>query len=255
MAKKVIGIDVSTLPKLTGVELEDLLFKIKSGQNELKEYFLLANARLVLSAVQKFRNTKESSDDLFQVGMLGLIKALDNFDATLGLKFSTYAVPMVIGEIRRFVREGTAFKVGRSVRDVAYKAVQVRERIEREGLKEATLPEIAEALNLPYYEVVSALDALAEPQSVYEEVYSDDGDGVEIIDLLKDPRSDGDYADRIVLKEGVESLPEKEHDVIVMRYYQGCTQTEIATRLDVSQAQVSRLEKNAISKLRLNFYV
>ncbi|MBR2350085.1 MAG: sigma-70 family RNA polymerase sigma factor [Clostridia bacterium] len=255
MAKKVIGIDVSTLPKLTGVELEDLLFKIKSGQNELKEYFLLANARLVLSAVQKFRNTKESSDDLFQVGMLGLIKALDNFDATLGLKFSTYAVPMVIGEIRRFVREGTAFKVGRSVRDVAYKAVQVRERIEREGLKEATLPEIAEALILPYYEVVSALDALAEPQSVYEEVYSDDGDGVEIIDLLKDPRSDGDYADRIVLKEGVESLPEKEHDVIVMRYYQGCTQTEIATRLDVSQAQVSRLEKNAISKLRLNFYV
>ncbi len=255
MAKKVIGIDVSTLPKLTGVELEDLLFKIKSGQNELKEYFLLANARLVLSAVQKFRNTKESSDDLFQVGMLGLIKALDNFDATLGLKFSTYAVPMVIGEIRRFVREGTAFKVGRSVRDVAYKAVQVRERIEREGLKEATLPEIAEALKLPYYEVVSALDALAEPQSVYEEVYSDDGDGVEIIDLLKDPRSDGDYADRIVLKEGVESLPEKEHDVIVMRYYQGCTQTEIATRLDVSQAQVSRLEKNAISKLRLNFYV
>ena len=255
MAKKVIGIDVSTLPKLTGVELEDLLFKIKSGQNELKEYFLLANARLVLSAVQKFRNTKESSDDLFQVGMLGLIKALDNFDAPLGLKFSTYAVPMVIGEIRRFVREGTAFKVGRSVRDVAYKAVQVRERIEREGLKEATLPEIAEALKLPYYEVVSALDALAEPQSVYEEVYSDDGDGVEIIDLLKDPRSDGDYADRIVLKEGVESLPEKEHDVIVMRYYQGCTQTEIATRLDVSQAQVSRLEKNAISKLRLNFYV
>ena len=255
MAKKVIGIDVSTLPKLTGVELEDLLFKIKSGQNELKEYFLLANARLVLSAVQKFRNTKESSDDLFQVGMLGLIKALDNFDATLGLKFSTYAVPMVIGEIRRFVREGTAFKVGRSVRDVAYKAVQVRERIEREGLKEATLPEIAEALKLPYYEVVSALDALAEPQSVYEEVYSDDGDGVEIIDLLKDPRSDGDYADRIVLREGVESLPEKEHDVIVMRYYQGCTQTEIATRLDVSQAQVSRLEKNAISKLRLNFYV
>ena len=149
MAKKVIGIDVSTLPKLTGVELEDLLFKIKSGQNELKEYFLLANARLVLSAVQKFRNTKESSDDLFQVGMLGLIKALDNFDATLGLKFSTYAVPMVIGEIRRFVREGTAFKVGRSVRDVAYKAVQVRERIEREGLKEATLPEIAEASKRP----------------------------------------------------------------------------------------------------------
>ena len=255
MAKKVIGIDVSNLPKLTGAELEDLLKKIKDGKKELKEYFLLANTRLVLTAVQKFRNTKESSDDLFQVGMLGLIKALDNFDTTLGLKFSTYAVPMIIGEIRRYVREGTAYKVGRGIRDVAFKAVQVRERIERDGLKEATLTEIAEALNLPYYEVVSAMDALAEPQSVYEEVYGDDGDGVEIIDLIKDPRSDGDYADRIVLKDGVESLPEKEHDVIVMRYYQGCTQMEIAARLDVSQAQVSRLEKNAISKLRMNFYV
>ncbi len=248
MVRKVNGVDVSALPKLTGKEQEELLKLVKSGRSDLREKFLLANTGLVLSAVHRFRNSKESSDDLFQVGMLGLIKALDNFDVSLNLKFSTYAVPMVMGEIRRYVREGTAFKVGRRVRDIAYQAVLARERLETDG-KQATLSEIADELGVPYYEVVGALDAIAEPQSVYEQVYGDD-DGAEIIDIIRDPRTDCDYAERTVLKDGVGDLPQKEKSVILMRYYEGCTQTEIAEALEISQAQVSRLEKNAISKLR-----
>lgn len=248
MSKKVNGIDVSALPKPNATEQEELLRLVKSGRDDLREEFLLSNVRLVLSSVHRFRNARESTDDLFQVGMLGLIKALDNFDVGLNLKFSTYAVPMILGEIRRYVREGTAFKVGRRVRDVAYRAVLAREKLERCG-KEATLTEIAEELDVPYYEVVSALDAIAEPQSVYEQVYGDEG-GAEIIDIVRDPRADVDYAERIVLRDGIEELPAKEKNVILMRYYKGCTQMEIADELEISQAQVSRLEKNAISKLR-----
>lgn len=249
MNKKVMGIDVSKLPEFSSVEIDSMIKEIKKGRMELREQFLLANVRLVLLAIKKFRASKESSDDLFQVGMLGLIKATDNFDTSLNLKFSTYAVPMIYGEMRRFVREGTAFKVGRQVRDVAYKAVQARERMEKEG-KEVNLNDIAEELNLPYYEVISALDALVEPQSMYQEVFGEDGDGVEMVDLLKDPKSDGDYVENVTLLEGVKSLPERERKVIEMRYYQGSTQTEIARVLDVSQAQVSRLEKGAIARLR-----
>lgn len=254
MTRKVLGIRVEELPKLNSSELDGILREIKSGKEDKRELFLLANARLVLVAVQKFRSAKESADDLFQVGMLGLIKATDNFDLSLNLKFSTYAVPMIYGEIRRYIREGTAFKVGRQVRDIAYQAVKARERLELKG-KEASITDIAEELNMPYYDVVSALDALAEPQSIFEEVYGDDGDGVEIINLVKDPHSDYDYESRVTLLEGVKNLPEKEKVVIEMRYYQGATQTEIAEKLDISQAQVSRLEKGAIERLRLSFEV
>ncbi|MBR2480575.1 MAG: sigma-70 family RNA polymerase sigma factor [Clostridia bacterium] len=252
MTRKVLGINVDELPKLTSCEMESTLREIKSGNHEKRELFLLANARLVLVAVQKFRSAKESADDLFQVGMLGLIKATDNFDVSLGLKFSTYAVPMIYGEIRRYIREGTAFKVGRQVRDIAYQAVKAREKLELNG-KEASITDIAEELRMPYYDVVSALDALAEPQSIFEEVYGDEGDGVEIIELVKEPQSDYDYESRVTLLESVKNLPEKERKVIEMRYYQGATQTEIASSLDISQAQVSRLEKGAIEKLRLSF--
>lgn len=254
MSKKVLGIDVNSLPKLSSSELESMLREIKNGKNELRELFLLANARLVLVAVQKFSSSKESADDLFQVGMLGLMKATDNFDLSLNLKFSTYAVPMIYGEIRRYVREGTAFKVGRQVRDIAYQAVKARERLE-EGGRSASITDIAEELDMPYYEVVSALDALAEPQSIFEEVYGDDGDGIEIVELVKEGQSDYDYESRVTLSESVKNLPEKEKCVIEMRYYQGATQTEIAKTLDISQAQVSRLEKGAIEKLRLAFEV
>ncbi len=255
MNKKVMGIDVEKLPKLSTRELEDSLRIIReSGDEKLREQFLLANLRLVLVAVSKFKTQKESADDLFQVGMLGLIKATDNFDLSLGLKFSTYAVPMIYGEIRRYCREGTAFKVGRAVRDVAYKAVQAREKLERDG-KEASLNDIAVELGVPYYEVVSALDALAEPQSMYQEVYEGDEGGVEIIDLVKDPKSESDYVERITLFESVKALPVRERKVIEMRYFMGSTQTEIARELEVSQAQVSRLEKGAIEKLKNSFSV
>lgn len=249
MTKKVMGIEVDKLPKLSSSEIESTLREIKNGKNELRELFLLANARLVLVAVQKFHSAKESADDLFQVGMLGLMKATDNFDTSLNLKFSTYAVPMIYGEIRRYVREGTAFKVGRQIRDIAYQAVKARERLEMSG-KEASITDVAEELNMPYYDVVSALDALAEPQSIFEEVYGEEGDGVEIVDLVKERESDFDYESRVTLLEGVKALPERERVVIEMRYYQGATQTEIARKLDISQAQVSRLEKGAITRLR-----
>ena len=253
MVKKVTDIDTAKLPKMSGAEQQETLLAIKNGRTDLREKFLLANARLVLSAVQRFDNTRESPDDLFQVGMIGLMKALDNFDVTLNVRFSTYAIPMVIGEIRRYIREGSAFKVGRNVRDIAYRAVKARESLEARGVREASLSEIADELGVPYREVVGALDAIAEPQSIYEQAYGSDEEGAEIIDLVKDPRADSDYADRIVLRDGIEALPEREKRVIIMRYYHGRTQTEIADELEMSQAQVSRLEKSAVARLRETF--
>lgn len=253
MVKKVTGIDTAKLPKMSGAEQQETLLAIKNGRTDLREKFLLANARLVLSAVQRFDNTRESPDDLFQVGMIGLMKALDNFDVTLNVRFSTYAIPMVIGEIRRYIREGSAFKVGRNVRDIAYRAVKARESLEARGVREASLSEIADELGVPYREVVGALDAIAEPQSIYEQAYGSDEEGAEIIDLVKDSRADSDYADRIVLRDGIEALPEREKRVIIMRYYHGRTQTEIADELEMSQAQVSRLEKSAVARLRETF--
>ena len=180
----ITGSSTSSLPKLTAKESLEMIKEIKAGREDLRETFLVSNMRLVLSGVQRFRNTKESSDDLFQEGMLGLIKALDNFDTSLNVRFSTYAVPMVLGEIRRYVREGTALKVGRNLRDVAYKAIQARDKIERERVQEASLSEIAEEIDLPLREVVSALDAIAEPVSLYEPVFSETDEGMQIIDQL-----------------------------------------------------------------------
>jgi RNA polymerase sigma factor, sigma-70 family len=249
----ITGICTSTLPKLTAKESEEMIKLVKSGRSDLRETFLMANARLVLSMVQRFNNTRESPDDLFQVGMLGLIKAVDNFDVSQNVRFSTYAVPMVLGEIRRFVREGTAMKVGRNLRDIAYKAIQARDKIERIKVQEASLTEIAAEIDIPYREVVSALDAIAEPASIYDPVFNDPGDGMLIVDQIKDPRSDVDYIDVATLRDAVKKLPEREQKVILYRYYRGCTQMEIAKALDMSQAQVSRLEKSAISELKAAF--
>lgn len=255
MVRKVTGVKTEELPVLARKEQEDMLRLIKSGHTELREKFLLANARLVLSAVQRFRDVKQSPDELFQVGMLGLMKSLDNFDVTLDVKFSTYAIPMILGEIRRFIRESTAFKVGRNVRDVAYKAVKARESLEARGVREVGLNEIAAELDIPVYEVVGALDAISEPQSLYQEAFGDGEDSTELIDLVKDPRAETDYVERILLRDGVESLPEREKEVVVMRYYKGATQTEIARALQMSQAQVSRLEKSAVNRLKECFGV
>lgn len=251
MSNKVVisGVDTSQLPKLTASESEALLRRIKNGETHLREEFLMGNMRLVLSMVQRFRIDKDIADDLFQVGMLGLIKALDNFDVSLNVRFSTYAVPMVLGEIKRFIRDSSTMKVGRGLRDVAYRAMQARDKLEIGRNSEVSLMEIAKEIEIPYREVVSALDAIAEPISIFESAYSDGDDSILVVDQLRGGKDGDDMVNSVALSSELEKLPERERNVIMLRYFKGKTQMEISQELDISQAQVSRLEKSAISKL------
>lgn len=255
MSNKVVisGICTSQLPKLTAKQSEELIKKIKNGETHLREEFLIGNMRLVLSMVQRFRIDKDIADDLFQVGVLGLIKALDNFDVTLNVRFSTYAVPMVLGEIRRFIRDSTALKVGRSLRDVAYRAMQARDKLEIGRSSEVTLMEIAQEIDVPYKDVVCALDAIAEPVSIYESVYSDGEDSILVVDQLSSDKDEESMLDNLTLKDEIKKLPPKEKQILMMRYFRGDTQMEISQKLNISQAQVSRLEKSAIDHLRKAF--
>ena len=255
MSKKVVitGISTSLLPKMSAKESEEMLRRIKNGETELREKFLESNMRLVLSMVQRFKTDRDNADDLFQVGMLGLIKALDNFDVSLNVKFSTYAVPMIIGEIRRYIRESSGFKVGRGLRDIAYRAMQARDKLELSRVSEVSLTEIAEEIDVPYREVVSALDAISEPLSIYDSVYSDSDDSVMVVDQISDETDMDGILNGVTLKEGISQLPNREREVIIMRYYLGRTQMEISSVLKMSQAQVSRLEKSAIERLREAF--
>ena len=255
MAQKVViaGISTSDLPKYTAKETEEILRRIKNGEKELRDKFIEGNMRLVLSLVQRFKTDKVCADDLFQVGILGLIKSLNNFNVNLNVRFSTYAVPMILGEMRRFIRESTALKVGRSVRDIAYKAMLAREKLEENATKEVTLAEIADEIALPYAEVVGALDAISDPVSIYDPVYGDDEDGMLVLDQLGDSETEEDRINKINLREEIEKLPDREKKVMRLRYYQGKTQTEISEELDMSQAQVSRLESSAIKQLKAAF--
>jgi RNA polymerase sporulation-specific sigma factor len=255
MSNKVVisGICTSQLPKLTAKQSEELIKRIKNGETHLREEFLIGNMRLVLSMVQRFRIDKDIADDLFQVGVLGLIKALDNFDVTLNVRFSTYAVPMVLGEIRRFIRDSTALKVGRSLRDVAYRAMQARDKLEIGRSSEVTLMEIAQEIDVPYKDVVCALDAIAEPVSIYESVYSDGEDSILVVDQLSSDKDEESMLDNLTLKDEIKKLPPKEKQILMMRYFRGDTQMEISQKLNISQAQVSRLEKSAIAHLRKAF--
>jgi len=255
MSNKVVisGISTSQLPKLNAKQTEELIRRIKNGETHLREEFLMGNIRLVLSMVQRFKIDKDIADDLFQVGMLGLIKALDNFDITMNVKFSTYAVPMILGEIRRFIRDSTALKVGRSLRDIAYRAMQARDKIETAKAREASLMEIAQEIDIPYKDVVCALDAIAEPISIYESVYSDGEDSILVVDQLSSDEGEDDLLDNLTLKDEIKKLPPKEKEIIIMRYFKGKTQMEISKALNISQAQVSRLEKSAIAHLRKAF--
>lgn len=255
MSNKVVisGICTSQLPKLTAKQSEELLKRIKNGETHLREEFLMGNVRLVLSMVQRFKIDKDIADDLFQVGMLGLIKALDNFDVTLNVRFSTYAVPMVLGEIRRFLRDSTALKVGRSLRDIAYRAMQARDKLEIGRTSEVSLMEIASEIEVPYKDVVCALDAIAEPVSIYESVYSDGEDSIMVVDQLSNDEGEEVLLDNLTLKDEIKKLPQKEREIIIMRYFKGNTQMEISKALNISQAQVSRLEKSAIAHLRKAF--
>lgn len=253
MAHKVTisGLDTNKLPKLTAKQSEEYLERIKKGDRGAREAFLLANMRLVLSMVHRFSNVALDPDDLFQVGCLGLVKALNHFDPSFKVMFSTYAVPMILGEIRRYVREANGIKVSRSMRDTAYRAMQARESLEVKNTGDPTLYEIAEEMDVPVKEVVCALDAIATPISLYEPISGEGADTLLVMDGVVGERNPEEgWTERLDLRAAIKELPDQERSVIGLRYYKGRTQMEVSRELGISQAQVSRLENNAIKRLR-----
>lgn len=255
MAHKVVicGINTSALPKLTGKEALSLMRKVKEGDELARQKFITSNLRLVLSVVQRYAGKAGCSmDDLFQVGCVGLVKSVDNFDVSLNVKFSTYAVPMIIGEIRRFLRESNSMRVSRGIRDVAYLALQARERLERESMgEEVTLEQIAKEINLPVGQVVYCLDAINEPLSLNEPVYNDGSDTILVMDQIKDKNNtDERWIENVSLNDAIARLDERERDILTKRYFEGKTQMEVSEEVGISQAQVSRLEKNAVGRMR-----
>ena len=253
MQKVVIcGVDTSGLPKLTAKENEELMQKLKAGDKLAREKFIVGNMRLVLSLVKRFRIKNLGADDVFQAGCVGLIKAIDGFNTDVGVKFSTYAVPMIVGEIKRYLRDGNSLRVSRSIRDMAYQILKTRERIE-ETDEEATISRIAEEMQVAEREVVYALDAISDPVSIYEPVYNKAGDTLLLMDQLCDEKNtDEIWTERVALGEAIAKLGEREKKILFLRYYQGKTQTEISEEVGISQAQVSRLEKNALQNIKLN---
>lgn len=251
MHKVVInGIDTRSLPKLKPKECEELLELVKKGDKEAKDKLVVANIRLVLSIVQRFSN-RAGSDDLFQSGMIGLMKAIDGFDSKFNVRFSTYAVPMISGEIRRFIKDSTGIKVSRSMRDTAYKALRAKEMLELKNSTSPTMLEIASEIDIPLKEVVCALDAVSETVSLQECVYNDGEDGLLLMEQIADStQNEETWSTSLALREGIKFLPEREKSVLAMRYYLGKTQTEISKSMGISQAQVSRLEKNALGKIK-----
>ena len=253
MQKVVIcGVDTTGLPRLSAKENEELMKRLKSGDKRARDEFIVGNMRLVLSLVKRFRIKNLGVDDVFQAGCVGLIKAIDGFDISVGVKFSTYAVPMIVGEIKRYLRDGNSLRVSRSIRDTAYKALKAREAIEERD-EEATLAKIAEEMQVAEREVVYALDAISDPVSIYEPVYNKAGDTLLLMDQLCDEKNmDEIWTERVALSEAIGRLGERERKILYLRYYQGKTQTEISEEVGISQAQVSRLEKNALNTIRQN---
>lgn len=248
---EICGVNTARLKVLKGEETQELLRRVKEGDMAAREALIQGNLRLVLSVIQKFTNRGENVDDLFQVGCIGLIKAIDNFDVNLNVKFSTYGVPMIVGEIRRYLRDNSSMRVSRSMRDTAYKVLQAKEAYLAKHQKEPTVEEIAQILGIRREDVVFALDAILEPVSLYEPVYSDSGDTVCVIDQVKDNKNtDERWMERIALKEAVDHLTERERRILSMRFFQGKTQMEVSAEIGISQAQVSRLEKNALRQIR-----
>ena len=247
---EICGINTSTLKILPEKEKQILLKEAKQGNKKAREDLISGNLRLVLSVIQRFTNRGENLDDLFQVGCIGLIKAIDNFDTSHDVRFSTYAVPMIIGEVRRYLRDNNPVRVSRSLRDTAYHAMQIKERISNEKGYEPTVEEIAKEMNLKKEEVVIALEAVVDPVSFYEPVYSNGGDTIFLMDQIGSNETDKDWLDEIVLKEAIKNLPDREKNILSMRFMKGMTQTEVADEIGISQAQVSRLEKNALDSLK-----
>lgn len=249
---EICGINTSDLKVLKETEKRELLEKARKGNTRAREQLIQGNLRLVLSVIQRFVNRGENLDDLFQVGCIGLIKAVDNFDINQPVRFSTYAVPMIIGELRRYLRDYNAVRVSRSMKDTAYHAMQIREKIQNEQNREATIEEIAELLEKPREQVVLALEAIVEPVSLYEPVYSDGGDTIYVMDQIGDNSSETDWIDEMLIKQSIKNLSNREKSILNMRFMKGMTQMEVATEVGISQAQVSRLEKSAINKIKNN---
>lgn len=248
---EICGVNTSKLPILTNAEKEALFDRIEQGDMEARDLFINGNLRLVLSIIQRFGNSSENVDDLFQIGCIGLIKALDNFDRTLNVKFSTYAVPMIIGEIRRYLRDNNSIRVSRSLRDTAYKAIYAKEHLTKKNQKEPTINEIAAEIGIDKESIVSALDAIQSPVSLYEPVYTDGGDTLYVFDQISDKKSrEENWVEEISLNEAIKRLPDREKHIIDLRFFKGKTQMEVAEEVGISQAQVSRLEKNALKSMR-----
>lgn len=248
---EIIGVNTAELPKLTRIESEELINKIKKGDKVSREKFVIANMRLVLSIVQRFNRQGMSSDDLFQIGCVGLLKAVNNFDVSQNVRFSTYAVPMIIGEIRRFIRDGSGIKVSRNIRDVAYKALKAREILMETSDLTPSLTEISSEIGIPISEIACALDAVSTPVSFFEPVFNDGEDSMMLLEQIGDKKNHDDlWLENLDLREALKLVPKKEREVLYLRYYLGRTQVEISREINISQAQVSRLEKNAVSRLR-----
>lgn len=252
MNNKVVicGVNTATLPHLSERESVELLRKIQAGDENAREEFIVANMRLVLSVIKRFRVKNKSLDDVFQAGCIGLIKAIDNFDLSVGVKFSTYAVPMIIGEVKRFLRDGNSMRISRSIRDTAYQVLKTRGELERRD-EEVTFDKIAAEMNVAVSEVVYALDAISDTVSLYDPVYSKNGDELLLVDQIGDEKcTDESWTEKVALDSAMNVLDEREKRIIYLRYYEGKTQTEISAEVGISQAQVSRLEKNALSYIK-----
>ena len=247
---EICGVNTAKLKVLKESEKIELLKKMKSGDKTARQKLIEGNLRLVLSIIQRFSNRGENPDDLFQVGCIGLIKAIDNFDVNQNVRFSTYAVPMIIGEIRRYLRDYNPIRVSRSLRDTAYRAMQIKERIQNDLGRDATVEEIAREMDMKTSEVVLALEAIVEPISLYEPVYSDGGDTIYVMDQVGSSESDEDWLNEISIKEAIKNLGSREKTILNLRFMQGKTQMEVAEEIGISQAQVSRLEKGAIKKIK-----
>lgn len=248
---EICGVNTAKLPVLTHEEKEKLFERIQQGDKAARDEYINGNLRLVLSIIQRFHNRGEYADDLFQVGCVGLIKAIDNFDVTQNVRFSTYAVPMIIGEIRRYLRDNNAIRVSRSLRDTAYRALQVRERMTKENGKEPTIQEIAKEMNMAKEDVVFAMDAIQDPISLYEPVFHEDGDALYVMDQIKDEKSGNDmWLENIALGEAMKKLGTREKKILNLRFFQGKTQMEVSAEVGISQAQVSRIEKTALKQMR-----
>jgi len=248
---EICGVNTSKLPVLNNQEMQNLFQRLRNGDESARDTLISGNLRLVLSVIQRFNNRGENVDDLFQVGCIGLMKAIDNFDLSQNVKFSTYAVPMIIGEIRRYLRDNNSIRVSRSLRDIAYKVLQVRDNLSNKLSRDPSIGEIAQELNLSREEIVFALDAIQEPVSLFEPIYHDGGDPIYVMDQISDEKNtDEKWLENLSIKEALTKLSEREKHILTLRFYRGKTQMEVADEIGISQAQVSRLEKAALGHLK-----